>query len=56
MPTYSYAHCLANSYKVAWKIEDVLGTRASIPPSAGCRLALGAGRDQLASTSASSAR
>jgi hypothetical protein len=27
MPTYSYANCLANSYKVNWRIEDVLGTR-----------------------------
>jgi hypothetical protein len=25
MPTYSYSHCLDNSYKVNWRIEDVLG-------------------------------
>jgi hypothetical protein len=27
MPTYSYARCLANAYKVNWKIEEVLGER-----------------------------
>jgi hypothetical protein len=27
MPTYSYANCLANAYKVNWRIEDVLGDR-----------------------------
>ena len=28
MTTYSYAECLNNSYKVNWKISDVLGGRA----------------------------
>ena len=27
MPTYSYADCLTNAYKVNWRIEDVLGER-----------------------------
>jgi hypothetical protein len=27
MPTYSYARCLANAYKVNWRIEEVLGER-----------------------------
>lgn len=31
MPTYSYAACLANSYKVNWKIEDVLGNKRLDP-------------------------
>jgi hypothetical protein len=31
MATYSYANCLANSYKVNWRIEDVLGTRRFDP-------------------------
>ncbi|MCZ6544196.1 MAG: hypothetical protein O6913_00630, partial [Chloroflexi bacterium] len=25
MATYTYADCLANSYKVNWRIEDVIG-------------------------------
>ena len=28
MPNYSFARCLANSYKVNWRIEDVLGDKA----------------------------
>jgi len=28
MPTYTYADSLANSYKVNWRIEDVLGDRS----------------------------
>src|SRR5688572_3343211 len=31
MTTYSYANCLANSYRVNWRIEDVLGTRRFDP-------------------------
>jgi len=31
MPTYSYANCLANAYKVNWRIEEVLGTRRFDP-------------------------
>jgi hypothetical protein len=31
MPTYSYAACLSNSYKVNWKIEDVLGNKRLDP-------------------------
>jgi hypothetical protein len=31
MPTYSYANCLANAYKVNWRIEDVLGARRFDP-------------------------
>jgi hypothetical protein len=31
MPTYSYANCLTNSYKVNWKIEDVLEDRRFDP-------------------------
>jgi len=27
MPTYSYARCLQNAYKVNWKIDDLLGQR-----------------------------
>ena len=27
MPTYSYARCLKNAYKVNWKIDDLLGDR-----------------------------
>jgi hypothetical protein len=27
MPTYSYARCLQNSYKVNWKIDELLGDR-----------------------------
>ena len=27
MPTYSFADCLAQSYKVNWRIDDVLGER-----------------------------
>jgi hypothetical protein len=27
MPKYSYADCLRNSYKVNWRVEDVLGDR-----------------------------
>jgi hypothetical protein len=28
MPNYSYAECLQNSYRVNWKIDDVIGGRA----------------------------
>ena len=31
MPTYSYARCLENAYKVNWRIEDVLGGREFDP-------------------------
>jgi hypothetical protein len=31
MPTYSYANCLSNSYKVNWRIEDVLGSKRFDP-------------------------
>lgn len=31
MTTYSYARCLANAYKVNWRIEDVLGDRRFDP-------------------------
>ena len=31
MPTYSYARCLQNAYKVNWRIEDVLGERRFDP-------------------------
>src|SRR5262245_29312995 len=31
MPTYSYANCLDNAYKVNWRIEDVLGNRRFDP-------------------------
>lgn len=31
MPTYSYARCLANAYKVNWRIEEVLGDRRFDP-------------------------
>lgn len=31
MPTYSYAHCLDNAYKVNWRIADVLGERQFDP-------------------------
>lgn len=31
MPTYTYAKALSNSYKVNWRIEDVLGTRRFDP-------------------------
>ena len=31
MPTYSYTRCLANAYKVNWRIEDVLGDRRFDP-------------------------
>ena len=27
MPTYSYSRCLQNSYKVNWKIDELLGDR-----------------------------
>ena len=27
MPTYSYARCLKNAYKINWKIDDLLGDR-----------------------------
>ena len=27
MPTYSYARCLQNAYKVNWKIDELLGDR-----------------------------
>ena len=25
MPTYSYARCLDNAYKINWKIDELLG-------------------------------
>lgn len=28
MPTYSYARCLQNAYKVNWRIDDLLGDRS----------------------------
>ena len=31
MPTYSYSRCLTNSYKVNWRIEEVLGDRRFDP-------------------------
>ena len=31
MPAYSYARCLANAYKVNWRIEEVLGERRFDP-------------------------
>ena len=31
MPTYSYEKCLENSYKVNWRIEDVIGGREFDP-------------------------
>ncbi len=31
MPTYTYEKCLENSYKVNWRIEDVVGGRAFDP-------------------------
>jgi len=31
MPTYSYSRCLANAYKVNWRIEEVLGERRFEP-------------------------
>jgi len=31
MPSYSYSRCLANAYKVNWRIEDVLGERRFEP-------------------------
>ena len=31
MPTYSYADCLTNSYKINWRIEDVLEDRRFDP-------------------------
>jgi hypothetical protein len=31
MPSYSYARCLANAYKVNWRIEEVLGERRFDP-------------------------
>lgn len=31
MATYTYADCLANSYKVNWRIEDVIGGKAFDP-------------------------
>jgi len=31
MPAYSYANCLHNSYKINWRIEDVLGEKRFDP-------------------------
>ena len=31
MPTYTYEKCLENSYKVNWRIEDVIGGREFDP-------------------------